>query len=349
MNNKNSQSQVVIWLSCIILLVFLIIFVGGVTRLTHSGLSMVDWGPLVGILPPLSYEAWMVKFERYKLFPEYLLINNGMSLDDFKSIFFWEYFHRILGRLVGAVFFFPWLYFLISKKISKIFSIKIFGIFILGGLQGLMGWYMVKSGLVNDPYVSHLRLAAHLSLALVLICVTFWCILEIQNTTKAQSKKTIGKFQNLRNLTWAIFSLVSLQIVYGAFTAGLKAGFAYNTYPKMNGEWFPSAFFSFDPAWLSLFNGATAVQFIHRVLGLLCLIFVLYFWFACKKIEICKDLNVRLVALIFTVVSQFILGIFTLLYGVPVVLASAHQILASILLLCVLWVAHYFTASCRSN
>ena len=232
--------EMIIWLAIVCLMVFAMVVVGGITRLTHSGLSMVDWKPLMGIIPPLNEQEWVRVFEMYKTSPEYKLVNLGMSLEDFKGIFLWEYWHRVLGRLVGMIFLFPWIYFAITKRLSLKFNLRFFAAFLLGGGQGLMGWYMVKSGLVKDPAVSHYRLAAHLSLAFLIIGVLLWYIFDLKESAKKGVILVSGRLKLFTIITFTVFCI---QIVYGAFTAGLKAGFGFNTYPKMGEGWFPPGFF----------------------------------------------------------------------------------------------------------
>lgn len=228
MNYKCDRS-IIIWLVFVCLMIFAMVIIGGITRLTDSGLSMVEWKPLMGAIPPLTEAEWLRVFDLYKQYPEYQKVNSGMELSEFKFIFFWEYFHRLFGRLIGVVFFIPYVYFLFKKKIEKKLNKKLFIAFILGGLQGLMGWYMVKSGLIDRPDVSHFRLAAHFGLALTIIGYIFWIILGQINFSNQ-------KLIYYPKLFWSLAILLvilSVQIIYGAFVAGLDAGLAYNTFPTM--------------------------------------------------------------------------------------------------------------------
>ena len=225
---KKTAPSVILWLAFLCFLIIMMVGVGGVTRLTGSGLSIVDWKPIMGAIPPLNQAQWMDVFQRYQLSPQFKLINHSMSLSDFKLIFFWEYIHRLLGRGIGIAFLLPWLFFFKTGKVQGKLAGRLLGGFGLGGLQGALGWFMVKSGLVNLPYVSHYRLAAHLALALLVLSYLFWVLLDLLGTVEGQPKKYSGLSRAFKGFT----ALVCLQIVYGAFTAGLKAGFGYNTFPK---------------------------------------------------------------------------------------------------------------------
>ena len=236
---------VALWLFVCCALVFAMVVVGGVTRLTHSGLSIVEWQPIVGTLPPLSDAQWQETFAKYQLTPEYQQVNKGMSLAEFKGIFWWEYFHRLLGRLIGVVFLAPLLWFIARRDIPPGHAWKLFGIFVLGGLQGAMGWYMVKSGLVDDPRVSQFRLTAHLGLALAIFAAMFWVGLSLVHPRRA----TVASAPQRSVRAWAIgvAALVSVMALSGGFVAGIRAGFAYNTFPLMNGHLVPPEIFMIEP------------------------------------------------------------------------------------------------------
>ena len=283
---QNKTSKIVgHWLLLGALLVIAMVVIGGITRLTHSGLSIVEWKPISGTIPPLNEQDWMVEFNNYKTSPEYLKYNSHFSLDDFKSIFWWEYIHRLLGRLIGFVFLIPFLWFYLTKKLTdkKLFKHLII-IFLLGGLQGFIGWFMVKSGLVNRPSVSHYRLALHLSTALFLFGYILWTALPIIAPNSKKTRFIPKLYLKLKIL----LGLVSLQIIYGAFTAGLKAGYIYPTYPKMGADWLPlSGIEAFnDLGILSLVENPILVQFIHRWLGALVLLFFIIFFLSVRNLSL---------------------------------------------------------------
>ncbi len=326
--NVNTHNQKIInWLYSVMGMVMCMVIIGAVTRLTDSGLSMVEWRPLVGALPPLSDLEWNRVFDIYKGFPEYQKINFEMNLLEFKKIFFWEYFHRLWGRLIGLVFIVPFLYFAIKNMISKKLYPKLIFALILGGSQGLMGWYMVKSGLVSNPDVSHFRLCAHLLLAFSIVSYLSFLILELKRpgrvfVKRAPLKKTIS----------LLVIVLTLQIIYGAFVAGLDAGLTHNNFPKMGRSWVPDGV-SID----GIFNGdifsqKVFVQFMHRFFGWI-LFFLAIFLFI-KRGDI-QDFSLRksLALLSVGVLLQFSLGVATLLYYVPLTLGALHQFGALVLVI----------------
>ena len=332
---EKTARPVVIWLVAVGFCIYATIALGGITRLTGSGLSIVDWNPLMGAIPPLSTQDWTALFTKYQSSPQYQIENVGMSLDAFQQIFLWEYFHRLFARLIGTVFLIPYIYFLIKKRFSKKMALKLAGIFLLGGLQGALGWFMVKSGLVNEPRVSHLRLTAHLSLALFILSYVTWLICEIAVNAPhpvfdhTPPQRGEGR---VRGFTVFLTALLAIQIFYGAFTAGLRAGQIFNTFPKMDTRWIPEGLWAFTPRWLNLFSNPITVQFIHRILGTLFLMGVILLWRIFRKNPTPQIQNtVRLVCAL--VLLQFTLGVFTLLHHVPVVLASLHQLTATALLI----------------
>ena len=321
-----------IWLLVCAATVYLMIVVGGITRLTQSGLSMVEWAPIMGTLPPLGEAAWLDVFTKYQASPEYQKINFGMSLDSFKAIFWWEYGHRVLGRVIGLIYLLPLLYFMIRGMLPAAWRLRLFGLFVLGGLQGLMGWYMVKSGLVDVPHVSQYRLTTHLGLAVLIFAYMLWFALDF---LRGESRHNKASKTYLRISAVAV-AVIFLMMLSGGFVAGTKAGFIMNTFPKMNGEWIPQAWMAIDPWWRNLFENPVTVQFLHRCIALLVVAAVLaLFWHSRKQRFSAKAAWVLLIMLI-----QVALGISALLMVVPVPLGAAHQAGAVALLASAILVAH---------
>ena len=319
------------WLVLGAILVITMVVVGGITRLTQSGLSIVNWKPISGIVPPLNLDEWNAEFNRYKTSPEFIKYNNNFTLDDFKSIFWWEFIHRLIGRLIGLVFLIPFFWFYFTKKLEDKNLLKhLLFIFLLGGLQGFIGWIMVKSGLVDRPSVSHFRLALHLVTALFLFGYLLWTALPILT----DHKKPTNYFPKLAtNLKW-LLGVLSLQIIFGAFTAGLKAGYLYPSYPKMGSKWLPQlAIDAFkETGFLSLIENPLLVQFIHRWLGAMLLLLFINYFIKSKKYTLSlaqQNCNTFLIGMIFL---QFGLGIFTLINSVPISLGVLHQLGAAVLL-----------------
>ena len=312
------------WLILNISMVILMIIIGGVTRLTDSGLSMVEWRPIMGFLPPISELDWKRVFDLYKSSPEYIIKNNGMSLSNFKEIFFWEYFHRLWGRLIGIVFIIPFIILIIFKKIPISILPNLFLILFLGGLQAIIGWWMVKSGLVNDPSVSQYRLVLHLSNAMLILFLLVWTYLEL----------TEGHSKILLNFSFFIFFVVSITIIAGAFVAGMNAGLMYNEYPMMGGSIIPENYGEYKI--LDPFENPASAQFHHRWLGALTFgaIIVLGLKGRGESFALRGNLVLAVVSL------QFTLGIVTLLHGVPVSLGGMHQAGAVVLLGCLLALLH---------
>jgi cytochrome c oxidase assembly protein subunit 15 len=336
---QTDRKNVALWLFACCALLFVLIVVGGITRLTRSGLSIVEWQPVIGILPPLHESQWLELFAKYQQTPEYKQVNFGMSLDAFKGIFWWEYVHRLLGRGLGLVFFVPMLWFVLRKRVDRAHAFKLAGIFVLGALQGAMGWYMVASGLVDNPRVSHLRLTAHLGLAFLIFAAMFWVALDLlrgrQSTSMpAGSQRTLAGFAVA--LVWVVFAM----ILSGGLVAGIRAGAAYNTFPLMNGRFVPAEIFMIEPWYLNFFNNIATVQFDHRLIAWLLVIGVPALWWACRTFE--STLKVRTAAdyLLAALALQFALGIATLLLHVPVALGAAHQGGAVLVFAAALWLAH---------
>jgi cytochrome c oxidase assembly protein subunit 15 len=336
--NKISNENLIVakWLFICCAMVFFMVILGGVTRLTGSGLSMVDWRPILGIIPPITAEDWQITFGMYQQSPEFLVKNFTMDVNSFKQIFWLEYLHRLLGRLIGMVFFFPFVYFFAKGYIKKNEFPKYLLMLILGGMQGVLGWYMVKSGLVDNPAVSQYRLTAHLSSAFLIYSFMFWVALTliypIKNTPNNWSTKTI-----------ALTVLIIITIVSGGFVAGLKAGKIYNTYPMMGDYWLPPTIFALKPTWINFFENIVTVQLSHRILTLVTFISITLYWFKARKLELPIRLKKAVNALMHTTVLQFVLGISTLLLLVPTALAAAHQATAMILLTVSLYLCHGFS------
>lgn len=323
---------VVPWLVLVAALVFFMVVLGGVTRLTESGLSMTDWRPVTGWLPPMTETAWQVEFDKYRASPEYQQVNAGMSVEAFKTIFWFEYGHRLLGRIIGLAFFLPFMVFLAMRQLDRPLALRLTGLLVLGGLQGVVGWFMVKSGLVDRPSVSQYRLAMHLALAFLIYGALVWTILGLRNPPDYGPAET-GVDRKRRIACW-LLALVSLTVVSGAFVAGLDAGRYYNTFPLMDGSLIPGSYQSDLPWWQNPFENIAAVQFHHRVLAVLTVFAVLVFWLANARSQLTQKTRTSLLALAVMVLIQAGLGIATLLSYVPVWLGALHQ--AGALVLCTL-------------
>ena len=333
---KKDNKKVVYWLLTGCLLIFIMVVVGGITRLTHSGLSISNYKLISGVIPPMNDTEWQQAFDLYKQYPEYQKLNNHFNLQDFKDIYFWEWLHRVIGRFIGLVFFIPFLYFLITKQLSKSTIKKAIVLLGLGAFQGFMGWYMVKSGLVDNPDVSHYRLAAHLMTAFITFAYTFWVALDLMFPTKKDIN--IG-FRNL--VRWGL-ALLLLQITYGAFVAGLDAGFIHNHWPMMSEGKFihPTVYTEQHPFYKNLIEGKSGVQFVHRMIAYVVVAFVLAIWFKSRKLQLTSIQSKAVNVLLFMVGIQFLLGVFTILLRVPVWLGVAHQVGAFFLLSAMVFTLH---------
>jgi cytochrome c oxidase assembly protein subunit 15 len=342
-DRRGADRQVAAWLLVCCGMLFAMVVVGGVTRLTHSGLSIVEWRPLVGTLPPLSAEQWNDTFLKYQQTPEFQKVNHGMGLDEFKGIFWWEYFHRLLGRLIGVVFLLPLVYFAVARKIDKRLVPRLAVIFVLGGLQGALGWYMVKSGLVDDPRVSQYRLTAHLGMAFLIHAAMLWVALDLWWGRRREPESARAS-AGLRDFARWLSLLIFLMALSGGFVAGIRAGSAYNTFPLMNGNWVPPEIFMLDPWYLNFFNNMATVQFDHRLFAWLLAFLIPAFWWLARKAQLDARtmLLTHLMLGIFAV--QIALGIATLLLVVPVGLAAAHQGGALLLFTLSLMVTHEVAA-----
>ena len=317
-----NTKPIVIWLLTGCFLIYLMVVIGGITRLTHSGLSMVEWNPILGSLPPMSDADWQAPFEKYKQTPEYQLVNNQFTLEEFKSIYWWEYIHRFLGRVIGVVFLIPFFYFLLKKRFDKSFLKKMYVLLALGALQGVLGWYMVYSGLQKEPHVSHYRLAAHLISAFTVFGFTFWYALDLLYPKVIEDNEMTKK---VRRMARVMLGIVIVQIIYGAFVAGLKAGLFYNTFPKMGNRFIPETVTSFSPFWKNLLENPAGVQFIHRTIAYLVVIIVLFTWETIRREPITRLQKRASNFMLGVVFAQFILGIITILYAVPVTMGVLHQ------------------------
>ena len=315
-NSDNYIKYLKLWLITLFLLIILMIGVGGLTRLTDSGLSITAWELFTGILPPLNINEWNFYFSQYKKIPEYQNINYGMNLDEFKVIFYWEYAHRLLARFVGLFTLIPLIIFSLRFQKTKHYSNKYYWIFFLVCLQGFIGWYMVSSGLIENNDVSHFRLSVHLSLALFILCLIFWFLLNIFKIEKFHEK--LSNFFLL-----FILKLIVLQIILGAFLSGLDGGLIYNSWPDMNGSFFPNDVGFKDVANTQLFNNASIVQFLHRFTAYLLLFFIVILNYFFIKI----NLNIKnIIFFDVAIFVQIFLGIITLVSGVEIKYASLHQL-----------------------
>jgi cytochrome c oxidase assembly protein subunit 15 len=330
--NPSRPRAVALWLFAVAALVFLMVAVGGITRLTESGLSIVRWEPLSGAIPPIGESAWAAEFAAYKQSPQYQLVNSGMNLADFKSIYFWEYVHRLLGRVIGLAFALPLAWFVWKRTVPRGYGWKLAALLALGALQGAIGWWMVASGLVDRPDVSHIRLAVHLLAALAIFAALLWVALDLLGLARSADARPA------RMPTPAIWmlSLLFLQILFGAYVAGLDAGYAYSSWPKMGDSWFPAEAPLLEPFLRNFADNPIMVQFVHRWLA---------FAVAAAALVLARNAWRRecrqaAAALVGAVALQILLGIFTLLSGVELWIAATHQATAVLLLAVTLVAAH---------
>ncbi|MDP9127238.1 MAG: COX15/CtaA family protein [Pseudomonadota bacterium] len=325
---KPNTRPVAIWLFICCGMVFVTAVLGAITRLTGSGLSITDWKPLMGTLPPLNAAAWAKAFTAYQAIPQYQILNRGMTLAEFKEIYFWEWLHRFCDRLIGAVFAIPFIYFLWRGTIAPRLALKLAAIFFLGGLQGFVGWFMVESGLAVRTSVSPYRLALHLGLAVLLYALMLWAGLRLYSEkpkqTAVPSAVSASVASRLRISGWLVLALLSITMIWGAFVAGLHAGEAYNTWPLMEGEIIPGAAWTLRPTWINAFENLALVQFIHRWLGPLTLLAVLGWvslrWRRATGTD--RSWCASLGAMAFLQVG---LGLATLLSHAEITLATLHQ------------------------
>lgn len=344
------RRHIALWLLACCGLVFCMVVLGGVTRLTGSGLSMVQWRPVSGVLPPLGHAAWQKEFDAYKRSPEYRFKNYGMRLDQFKRIFWFEYGHRLLGRTIGLVFLLPFLWFLARRRIERRLAPQLVLMFVLGALQGVLGWYMVKSGLVNDPHVSHYRLTAHLAAALVIYLYMLKVALGLLSdaTERPEPLPDTPAVARVRRGALALLGLAFLTVLSGGLVAGLRAGFAWNTFPLMDGHLVPPGVLNLKPLWLNVLDNAATVQFDHRLLATTTFFCVLAVVTAALRARLPRGARHAFIAAGIMVAVQVTLGISTLLLVVPVPLAAAHQG-GAVLLLTTLVVAHHSVTRRRAT
>ena len=336
---KRDNKKVIYWLFTGCALIFIMVVVGGITRLTHSGLSMPDYKLISGTIPPINDQQWQEAFELYKQYPEYQKLNSNISLTEFKGIFFWEWLHRVIGRFIGLVFIIPFLYFIITRQLDKSTIKKTIILLILGGFQGFLGWYMVKSGLVDRPDVSHYRLAAHLTTAFVTFAFTLWVALDLIFPIKQTINKTY------RNLIRIGLAILFIQIIYGAFVAGLDAGFIHNHWPMMSEGKFmhETVLTEKTPVYKNFIEGRSGVQFVHRILAFIVVISIVIIYIKGKKIAVSNYQLNGLNSLLILVGIQSLLGVLAILLQVPLWLGIAHQIGAFLLLSSMIFTLHRFS------
>jgi heme a synthase len=332
------NKPVIIWLLSGCLLLFIMVVVGGITRLTNSGLSMTDWHLVTDTLPPLTEAKWEQTFEQYKQFPEYQKINihNDFTLSDYKFIYFWEWFHRFIGRIIGLVFFVPFVYFLIKKKLSNETIKKCTVLLAMGAFQGFLGWFMVRSGLIDNPDVSHFRLSLHLTFAFITFAYTLWVALDLIYPEKANIILPLQKIARFALL------FILIQIIYGGFVAGLNAGLIHNHWPLMSdGAFFHESIILEKNTWFQrLTEGKSGVQFVHRTMAYVVVGFILALFFKSKKYTLSTTQKKGVNILVIIVFLQFTLGVLTLLNGVPLWLGLTHQIMAFFLLAAMTFTLH---------
>ena len=333
------NKKVIYWLLSGCVLIFVMVVVGGITRLTHSGLSISEYKLISGTIPPLNEVEWIEAFELYKQYPEYQKLHYHFELEDFKDIYFWEWLHRVIGRFIGVVFIVPFLYFLFTKQLSGPTIKKSLVLLALGAFQGFLGWYMVKSGLIDIPAVSHYRLAMHLVTAFLTFAYAFWVALDLIFPKREEHNR------RLRNLLRFGMIILLIQIIWGAFVAGLDAGWIHNTWPLMNeGKLIhETVWIEQNPLWSNFVEGKSGVQFVHRYLAYFVVGIILYIWIKSRRYSLNLLQKRGMDLLLYGVLIQFLLGVLTLIYAVPVWLGVAHQVGAFFLLSAMTFTLHRFT------
>lgn len=340
------NKQIAGWLLFCAAVILGMILLGGITRLTDSGLSMVEWKPLMGVIPPLTDESWQESFRNYQQFPEYQKINRGMSIEEFKSIYYFEYAHRVLGRLIGVLFLVPFLFFHFTRRLPAGLTPKLLLLFLLGGFQGLLGWYMVKSGLVDNPHVSQYRLTAHLGTAVVIYGYMLWLAWGLIGSMHPASTPP---GPGLRRFSFGITGLLLLMILSGGLVAGTHAGLAYNNWPLMGQSFFPPGLYATQPFWMAALEDIGTIQFNHRMLAYLLSGLIFLFAWKALRAGATGGLRIGIYLMLALLVLQVSLGISTLLYLVPVPLAAAHQGVAICLFTSALYVSHRMAHSSVVN
>lgn len=332
------DKAVIVWLLSGCILLFIMVIVGGITRLTNSGLSMTDWHLVTDTFPPLSEEKWQQAFDEYKKFPEYQKINvhNDFTLDDYKFIYFWEWFHRFIGRIIGLVFIIPFIYFLVKKRLDTPTIKKCVTLLFMGGFQGFLGWFMVKSGLIDRPDVSHFRLALHLTFAFITFAYTLWVALDLIYPEKRLV------FTSLRNTARVALVFLIFQIIYGGFVAGMNAGLIHNHWPLMSeGKFMHETVLIEQPTlFLNLVEGKSGVQFVHRNLAYVVVGLILFLFYKSRKFVLVAVQKRGINTLVAFVFIQFLLGVLTLIYQVPLWLGLVHQVMAFLLLASMTFTLH---------
>jgi len=333
---KDYSTRIAAWLFICAAAVFMMALIGAITRLTESGLSIVEWAPVKGAIPPLNEADWQREFDLYKETPQYIKVNRGMSLAEFKNIYFWEWLHRQWGRIIGLIYALPLLVFWAYGRLPPESKPAFTGILLLGFAQGAMGWLMVKSGLVDQPAVSHYRLAAHLMLAFLI----YACLLRMAFAFSLRPDPDAGRVTCLRGGVKLVLGLAVLTMIWGAFVAGLRAGLVYNTFPMMDAHWFPPEMLAHKPVWKSFIEEPATVQFVHRVLGVLTVLSGFWLWSRARGFNPQGRVRLLLNLLPVALVTQAGIGIVTLLHAVPVALGALHQGGALVVLTVLVWLLH---------
>jgi len=335
---KKDNKAVIYWLLTGGFLIFIMVVIGGITRLTDSGLSISNYRLITGTIPPIGDQEWQEAFDLYKQHPEFNAYNNHFNIEDFKSIYFWEWLHRVIGRSIGMVFIIPFFYFLIRKQLTKSTIKKCLVLLSLGAFQGFLGWYMVKSGLVDMPDVSHYRLAAHLVTAFLTFAATLWVALDLIYPNKKPANTP------MKNLIIVNYVVVTIQIIYGAFIAGLKAGLLHNHWPLMNeGAFMHHTVYVLSPFYKNLIENPSGIQFVHRIIAYVVVVLIFLIWKKSKSFTLTTRQKQGVNALVFVVLLQFLLGVLTLIYQVPLWLGVAHQVGAFFLLTGMTFTLHRFS------